>query len=78
MIRMLNSYRKKKFEILKKIDIMPVNNVLSSPYHCDNKNYNNNYNKLSYVPGLPIDWVYLNFYLVRLVSKERENAAVNG
>ena len=37
MIRMLNSYRKKKFEILKKIDIMPVNNVLSSPYHCDNK-----------------------------------------
>ena len=37
MIRMLNSYQKKKIETLKKIDIMPVNNVLFSPYHCDNK-----------------------------------------
>ena len=37
MIRMLNSYQKKRFETLKKIDIMPVNNVFFSPYHCDNK-----------------------------------------
>ena len=36
MIRKLNSYQKKKFETLKKIDIMPVKNVLFSPYHCDN------------------------------------------
>ena len=37
MIRMLNSYQKKNLETLKKIDFMPVKNVLFSPYHCDNK-----------------------------------------
>merc|ERR1712074_74924 len=36
MIRMLNSCQKRKNEILKRINTMPVKNVLPSPYHCDN------------------------------------------
>ena len=38
MVRMLNSYQRRKIESFKKIvrSTMPVNHVYYSPYHCDN------------------------------------------
>ena len=46
MIRMLNSYQKRKNETLKRINTMPVNNVLPIvPITAIIINYNNNNNK---------------------------------
>ena len=40
MIKMLNDCQRKKSETFKKLDNVPVNYVLPSPYHCDiNKQY---------------------------------------
>ena len=39
MLRILNECEAKKQKKFKKLDaLVPVNYVLSSPYHCDNKN----------------------------------------
>ena len=35
MAKMLNDCQKRKKETFKKLDTMPVNRVLFSPYHCD-------------------------------------------
>ena len=35
MIRMLNDCQRKKSDVFKKLDNMPVNHVSMSPYHCD-------------------------------------------
>ena len=35
MLKLLNEVQAKKREALKKLDIIPVNHVCSSPYHCD-------------------------------------------
>ena len=36
MIKLLNECQRNKRDTFKKLDIMPVNHVCSSPYHCDN------------------------------------------
>ena len=36
MVKMLNDCQKKKKEIFKKLDAMPVNHVYPSQYHCNN------------------------------------------